>query len=64
MIPNGKREGWHYLAVKKLYKLLRGITSKHGDFYCFNCLHCLHFLKTRNKLKSHEKVCKSRGSAE
>ena len=62
MIPNGKREGWHYLAVKKLSKLLRGITSKHhGDFYCFNCLH---FFKTRNKLKSHEEVCKSRDSAE
>ena len=25
MIPNG--EGWHYLAVKKLSALLRGITS-------------------------------------
>ena len=38
MIPNG--EGWHYLAVKKLSELLRGITSKHnGGFYCLNCLH-------------------------
>ena len=36
MIPNGK--GWHYLAVKKLSALLRGITSKHHvDFYCLNC---------------------------
>ena len=26
MIPNG--EGWHYLAVKKVSALLRGITSK------------------------------------
>ena len=26
MIPNG--EGWHYLAVKKLSALLKGITSK------------------------------------
>ena len=37
-----KSEGrwWHYLAVKKLSALLRGITSKHhGDFYCLNCLH-------------------------
>ena len=33
MIPNG--EGWHYLTVKRLSALLRGITSKHvGDFYC------------------------------
>ena len=31
IIPN--REGWHYLAVKKLSALLRGITSKHhGGF--------------------------------
>ena len=38
MIPHG--EEWHYLAVKKLSALLRGITSKqHGDFYCLNCLH-------------------------
>ena len=38
MIPN--EEKWHYLAVKKLSTLLRGIISKHhGDFYCLNCLH-------------------------
>ena len=37
MIPNGQR--WHYLAVKKLTALLRGIMSKrHGDFHCLNCL--------------------------
>ena len=32
---------WHYLGVKKLSELLRGIaTSKHdGDFYCLNCFH-------------------------
>ena len=30
MIPN--REGWHYIAVKKLSALLRGRTSKNnGD---------------------------------
>ena len=28
---------WHYLAVKKLQALLRGITSKHhNDFYYLN----------------------------
>ena len=33
MISNDEKEGWHYLAVKKLSALLRGITSKHhGDF--------------------------------
>ena len=34
-IRNGER--WHYLAVKKLSELLRGITSNYnGDFYCLN----------------------------
>ena len=33
------REGWHYITVKKLPVLLRGITSKHqGDFYCLSFL--------------------------
>ena len=31
-------EKWHYLTVRKLSALLRGITSKHdGDYYCLNC---------------------------
>ena len=55
MIPNEEKEVWHYLAVKKLSTLLRGITSKHhGDFYCLNCPHSF---RTENKLKSHEKTC-------
>ena len=29
MIPNKEKEGWNYLAVKKLCMLLRGATSKH-----------------------------------
>ena len=38
MISN--REGWHYIAVKKLPALLRGIASKNnGDFYFLICLH-------------------------
>ena len=54
MIPNEGKEGWHYLAVKKLSKLLTGITSKHhGDFYCLNFFHSF---RTENKLKSHENV--------
>ena len=33
-------ENWHYLAVKSISKLLRGITSNHvGGFYCLNCFH-------------------------
>ena len=40
MIPNKEKEGWHYLAVKKLPRLLKEIASKqHGGFYCLNCLH-------------------------
>ena len=31
-------EKWHYLTVKKLSGLLRGITSNHKEnFYCLNC---------------------------
>ena len=53
MITDGKK--WHYLAVKSLSALLRGITSNHdGDFYCLNCFHSY---RTKEKLKKHEKVC-------
>ena len=46
---------WHYLAVKSLPTLFRGITSNHhGDFYCLNCFHSY---TTYNKLKKHERVC-------
>ena len=31
---------WHYLAVKSLSALLRGVTSNYnGGFYCLNCFH-------------------------
>ena len=31
---------WHYVAIKNISGLLRGITSNHnGDFYYLNCLH-------------------------
>ena len=34
MIPNEEKEGWKYLAVKKLSTLLARTTSKHhGDTY-------------------------------
>ena len=36
MTPNKENKGCHYLAVKRLSKLLKEITSKHhGDFYRF-----------------------------
>ena len=56
MIPNEEKEGWRYLAVKKLFALLHKKTSKHkGEFYCLNYLNSL---RTENKLKSYEKACK------
>ena len=46
---------WHYLAVKSVPALLRGVTSTHnGDIYCLNCFHSY---RTRNKLTEHEKMC-------
>ena len=55
MITDGEK--WHYLAVKGLFALFRGITSKHdGDFYCLNCFRSY---TTENKLKKHRKVCEN-----
>ena len=41
---------WHYLAVKSLSALLRGITSNHvGDFYCLNFFtHTVHEINLKN----------------
>ena len=56
MITDGTNN-WHYLAIKNISGLLRGITSNHnGDFYCLNCLHSY---RTKSKLKKHEKICKN-----
>ena len=36
MITDNKNN-WHYLAVKNVSGLLRGVTSNYnGDFYCFH----------------------------
>ena len=54
MISNG--ENWHYLVVKSLLGLLKGITSNHKeDFYCLNCF-CAY--TTKNKLEEHKKYVK------
>ena len=54
MISNG--ENWHYLTVKNLSGLLKGITSNHeGDFYCLNCFHSY---KTKINLKHTKKYVK------
>ena len=38
MITDGQK--WHYLAIKGLSAILKGITSNHKeDFYCSKCLH-------------------------
>ena len=48
---------WHYLAVKKLSALFRGITSNHKEgFYCLNCFHSF---RTENKLRKHKNVCEN-----
>ena len=55
MITDDDDNRWHYLAVKSLPALFRGITStNNGDFYCLNCFHSY---RTLNKLKKHERVC-------
>ena len=55
MITDGEK--WHYLAVRSLSALFRGITdNNHGDFYCLNCFQSY---TKKNKLKKHKKVCES-----
>ena len=55
MISND--QNWHYLVVKNLPGLLRGITSTHKeDFYCLNCFHSY---RTENKLEAHKKICEN-----
>ena len=57
MISDGQK--WHYLVVKNLSGLLRGITSNHKeDFYSLNCFHSY---RTENKLESHKKICENHG---
>ena len=55
MITDGEKD--HYLAIKCLSALFRGITSKHhGDSICINCFHSF---RTKNKLKKYTRVCKN-----
>ena len=55
MISDGQK--WHYLVVKNLSRLLRGITSNHKeDFYYLNCFHSY---RTENKLEAHKKYVKT-----
>ena len=52
MITNGKK--WHYIAIKSLSPLLRGVTSNHNGY--FYCLNCFHLYSTKNELKKHGKM--------
>ena len=50
-------EKWHYLCVKKLSALLRGIGSNHnGDVYCMNCFKAF---RTKSELEVHKKMCEN-----
>ena len=54
MIADGT-DKWHYIAVKRIPALLRGVSSTHnGDHYCLNCFHSY---RTEEKLKAHEELC-------
>ena len=56
MISDGEKK--HYLYVKKLSVLSRGITSKdNGDVYCMNCFKSF---RTKSKLEIHKKICENR----
>ena len=51
-------EKWHYLAVKSLSALFRGITSSQkGDSYCLNCFHSY---RTKEALEKHMKLCEDK----
>ena len=54
MITEGRK--WHYLAVKSVPALFRGITANHNG--AFNCLTCFHPYSTEKNLKNHERICK------
>ena len=45
-----RSQKWHYLAVKSLPALLRGISSNYNrDFYCLNCSYSYNTKKKRLK---------------
>ena len=51
MISDGQK--WHYLVVKNLSRLLRGITSNHKEDFYFRSY------RTENKLEAHKKICEN-----
>ena len=56
------QKNWHYLIIKKMSRLTRGITSNHhGDFFCRNRMHSF---RTNNTLKNHERLCLNHDQSE
>ena len=48
-------KNWHYLTVKVLSELHKGISSNNkGDFYGLNCFHSY---SIKSKLKQNGRVC-------
>ena len=55
MITDGEK--CHYLAVKSISRLLRGIASNHdGDFYCLNCFHSYTTQKRLKTMKGYVEI--------
>ena len=55
LIISDEDNNWHYICVKNLKALCRGVFSNnHGDYYRLNCLHAY---RTKNSLKIHELLC-------
>ena len=55
MITDGEK--WHYLAVKSLSALFRGMTGNNNGYFYF--LNCFQSYTTEKKLKKHKKVCEN-----
>ena len=51
MITDGEK--WHYLAVKSLSALFRGITGNNNGEFCY--LNCFQSYTTESKFKKHKK---------
>ena len=56
MITDGEK--WHYLTVRRLSALLKGITSRHDGDFC--CLNCFDSYASKKSLEKHMKVCENK----
>ena len=53
LMITGNQNNWHYLAIRNMKRLTRGVASNHhGDLFCRNCMLSYH---TENALKKHKK---------